>query len=340
LLIITIFRAVPLTNTLGSLKDIIMHKSSHGIHRDVLKIPHFRDSHMHFTKQGKPVSPGEFSEIGYRCKKYGIFAVDDMGHKSAAGLEARKVLAAGMKVRSAGWAIFREGTYGGFLGKGVSGREEIKKAVKEIWKAGADFLKVVNSGIVSLRGEGAVTEGGFPLEELKIIHGEALEHNLEIRCHANSEEAIGNAIAAGASSIEHGFFISKENIDAMAEKGVSWTPTVYALQSLASTLQEDEKRCLKGVIDRHLSSIHYASSIGCRLRAGTDSGSKGVCHGPSFFDELALFRRAGLTLLQILSAACVAAEEMEKGNFLLVKKDFITTRKIEAVYQGGECIGL
>jgi len=112
------------------------------------------------------------------------------------------------------------------------------------------------------------------------------------------------------------------------------------LQSLASTLQEDDTKCLEGVIDRHLSSIHYASSIGCRLRIGTDSGSKGVNHGLSFFDELLSFTRAGLTLPQILSAACVEAEEMERGNFLLVKKDFITTREIEAVYQGGQRIAL
>jgi len=295
---------------------------------------------MHFTKEGRPVSNQELLKIAHRYRQYGIFEVHDMGHKSAAGLEARRALEEKIKVRSAGWAIFRKGTYGVFLGKSVSGKEEIKKAIKEISEAGADFLKVVNSGIVSLRGEGSVTEGGFSLEELKIIHGEALEHNLEIRCHANSEMAIGDAISAGASSIEHGFFMSKENIDAMAEKGVAWTPTVYALQSLAPTLQDDERKYLDGVIDRHLSSIHYASSIGCRLRIGTDSGSKGVDHGPSFFDELALFRKAGLTLPQTVSSACMVAEEIERGNYLLVKKDFITTKEIEAVYQRGQRIGL
>ena len=316
-----------------------MQRIFHDISGEVVKIPHFRDSHMHFTKEGKPASSHEISEIAYRYRQHGIFAVDDMGHKSAAGLEARRALAAEIKVRSAAWAIFSKGTYGAFLGKGVFGKEEIKRAIEEISDSGADFLKVVNSGIVSLTGEGAVTEGGFSLEELKIICGEALEHNLQMRCHANSEIAIGNAIAAGASSIEHGFFISEENIDAMAEKGVEWTPTIYALQSLAPTLQEDERRSLEGVIDRHLWSVHYASSIGCRLRIGTDSGSKGVDHGPSFFDELALFRRAGLTLSQILSSACVAEEEIERGNFLLVKKDFLTTRGIEAVYQRGQRIG-
>ena len=309
------------------------------IHGEVLTIPHFIDSHMHFTKEGKPVPAGDISEIGYTCRKYGIFELNDMGHKSAAGLDAKRILKGEMKVRSAGWAIFRKGTYGVFLGKGVAGKEEIKKTIKEISDSGADFLKVVNSGIVSPTGGGAVTAGGFSQEELKVIHGEAMEHNLEMRCHANSETSIGNAITAGASSIEHGFFISKENIDAMAEKGVSWTPTVYALQSLMTTLRESERRYLEEIIDRHLSSIHYASSIGCRLRIGTDSGSRGVNHGLSFFSELALFRKAGITLSQILFAACMAGEEMERGNFLMVKKDFITTRKIEAAYQGGQRTG-
>jgi imidazolonepropionase-like amidohydrolase len=305
----------------------------------LLKIPYFRDSHIHFAAEGRPVSIGVLSEIGARWKKHGIFAVDDMGHKSAAGLEARRVLAGEVRVRSAGWAIFRKGTYGSFLGKGVSGKEEIRGAIREISEAGADFLKVVNSGIVSLSGDGAVTEGGFSPEELKIIHGEALECNLVVRCHANSEKAITDAIAAGTSSIEHGFFITKEHIHAMAEKGIAWTPTVYALQSLSPTLREEGKRYLASVIDHHLSSIHYASSIGCRLRIGTDSGSKSVDHGLSFFDEMSLFRKAGLTLPQIFSSACVEAEEMERGNFLLVKKDFITTREIEAVYQEGKRTG-
>lgn len=316
-----------------------MHRSYQAMESDLLKIPHFADFHIHFTKEGKPVSTGEIKEIGHWYRKYGIFAVDDVGHKSAAGLEAKRILRGEVKVRSAGWAIFKKGTYGGFLGKGVSGKEEIKRAIKEIADSGADFLKIINSGIVSLAAGGEVTEGGFSPEELKTIHGEALAHNLEIRCHANSEMAIRDAIASGASSIEHGFFISRENIVAMAEKGIAWTPTVYALQNLAPTLQEDERRHLEGVIDRHLSSIHYASSVGCRLRIGTDSGSKGVEHGHSFFDELALFSRAGLTLSQILSSACVADEGIEKGNFLLVKKDFITTREIEAVYQRGQSLG-
>jgi len=63
-----------------------------------------------------------------------------------------------------------------------------------------------------------------------------------------------------------------------------------------------------------------------------------VDHGPSFFAELALFRKAGLTFRRYCFLPVVADEEIERGNFLLVKKDFITTREIEAVYQRGQRI--
>ena len=68
----------------------------------------------------------------------------------------------------------------------------------------------------------------------------------------------------------------------------------------------------------------------------SDSGAKEVSHGGSFFEEMRLFRRAGLTNEQILSAACMDAGEIEKGNYLLVKEDFIEKGGIEALYVRGE----
>jgi imidazolonepropionase-like amidohydrolase len=301
----------------------------------LIKIPPFRDSHMHFTTDGKPASHEQIFKIKDNYRKYGILSVIDMGHNTGIGLDAKKFLNGEMFIRSAGSAIFKKGSYGIFLGKAVKEKEEIKSVIKDIASSGADFLKVIASGVVCSKGEGFITEGGFASEELKIIGKEARENNLEMVCHANSDSAIMNAIYANTSSIEHGFFVSKETLHMMAEAGISWTPTLIALLSLKSELQFTEKKYIEQVIENHLSSINFAASIGVKLNIGTDSGSRGVRHGVSFFDELRLFKRAGLSLEQILSAACMSAEEIEKGNFILVKKDFIRTGKIEAAhYQG------
>lgn len=303
---------------------------------DSVKTPPFRDAHMHFMIDGMPADTTAVAEIKERCLRCGIFSIDDMGHKSGIGLEAKRVLSGQMMVRTAGSALYKRGAYGSFLGKGVSGKEEIKRAVKEIADSGADFVKVINSGIVSSKGLNVVTEGGFSPEELKIIGSEAKENGLSFRCHANSDVSIKDAVIAGAASIEHGYFVSHETLLLMAEKNIPWTPTVYALLSLSPILPDNERLYIEEIIDKHLSLINYAASIGVQLNIGTDSGSKGVRHGESFFDELQLFQKAGLSSEQILSAACMSRDEIEKGNFLIVKRDFIDTKRIAAVFRKGE----
>lgn len=304
---------------------------------DTIKIPPFIDAHIHFVLDGRPATPAELLNIEDRLLKCGIFSVNDMGHKSGIGLEAKKILK-WLNIKSAGYAVYKKGTYGAFLGKGVSGKGKIKGIMKEIADSGADFIKLINSGVVSVEGAGFVTEGGFSKEELKTIAEEAKGKNLEIRCHANSDEAIRNAVNIGVSSIEHGYFISDETLHMMKETGVSWTPTVYALLSFSLTLPSMERRYIEEVIENHLASINYAASIGVKLNIGTDSGSKGVRHEESFFEELRLFQKAGLFLEQILSAACMSKDAVAKGNFLIAGKDFISTGKIEAVFSGGRQI--
>ena len=159
---------------------------------------------------------------------------------------------------------------------------------------------------------------------------------MEFVCHANADKFIRDSITAGTSSIEHGFYVSRETLHMMAENNVAWTPTVFPLESLKSQFESPERRYIEEVIDNHLSSISHAASIGVRLNIGTDSGSRGVEHGYSFFDELRLFHKAGLSLREILPAACMDEKEIEEGNFLLVRKDFIMKRKIEAVYSRGQ----
>jgi imidazolonepropionase-like amidohydrolase len=290
---------------------------------------------MHFTLDGRAALETEIIEIADAYRKAGVFAVRDMGHRTGIGLAAKKIAQGKMKVKTAGLALSRKGGYGAFLGRPVSGNEEIRAAINQFARSGADFIKVINSGIVTARRNDPVTEGGFSVEELKVICGEAEKRNLAVACHANSERTIRDAVLAGASSIEHGFFISKEVLHMMAEAGVSWTPTVFALAAFSDTLSLPEKKHIEGVIEKQLESVSHAASIGVRLNVGTDSGSKGVRHGESFTEELRLFRKAGLSFEEIISSACMDSSEIKEGNYLVVEEDFVATLKVAAVYEGG-----
>jgi imidazolonepropionase-like amidohydrolase len=308
--------------------------------RNAMKIPPFSDAHMHFMLEGKPLTLNGLPGIRDAYVKCGIFSVSDMGHRSGIGLHAKACFnsdpGAVIKVKSAGYAVYKKGTYGSFLGKGVSDPAEIKKAVDEIADAGADFLKVINSGIVSTKRTGLVTEGGFSPEELKLLAEAARSRNLRMVCHANTDGAVQNVLDAGAVSVEHGFFISHDTLDRMAQEKIEWMPTIFALLSLAGLYQAAERRNIEKIVDEHLSSVSYAASIGVPLRIGTDSGSKGVAHGSSFFDELQLFAKAGLPLQQIISAACMDESEIEAGNFLIADEDFIASRTLRAVFIKGK----
>jgi imidazolonepropionase-like amidohydrolase len=307
--------------------------------KNFLIIPPFHDAHIHLMIDGHPATLDDCPFLSAEYFSKGILSLADMGHKSGLGLEFKKVSDRKspfpMKVRSAGLALYKKGGYGGFLGKGVSGKMEIQAAIRSLTEAGVDFLKVINSGIVTLQQEKPVTEGGFSGEEWKVIQEEAGLNRLPIRCHANSDRAIRQAVDFGVSSVEHGFFVSQETLQAMVEKNVAWTPTAFALLSLKAILSGEEQKYLDRIIDHHLKNLDYAVSIGVKLQVGTDSGSRRVKPGESFFKELQLFKKAGLTLKQTLSAACLDHKEIEQGNYLLVENNFIEMESVEAVFMNG-----
>ena len=301
----------------------------------MIRIPPFRDAHMHFMIDGRPAMVEALPQIRDHYRKCGVLSVEDMGHRVGIGLVAKRVLGGSFIVRTAGWALYRRGEYGGFIGKAVSGNEEIRRGVADLADAGADYIKVINSGIVGTRRDEPVATGGFSGEELKALCMEAGERGLRVVCHANSDEPVRRAVLAGVSSVEHGFLISRETVLMMAEAGVSWTPTVVGLKNILPSLDADGRRYVEEVLEGHIIAIGEASLAGVNLKTGTDGGARGVQHGESFFEELLQFRKAGLSLESILSSACMSPRELEKGNYLLVKRDFMSTGEIEAVYEHG-----
>lgn len=307
------------------------------------RIPPFQDQHVHFFRDGKVVSLPEARGYlaSFACR--GILSVREMGSASAQGLKIKRFLGCGTQdlpaIQTCGAALYRKGTYGKFLGRAVSGSEEIRRAVERIAAEGADFVKVIQSGVVSLQCPGRITAGGFSPEELTLLVEEARQRRLPVHCHVNGGEAVRLAASIPVDSIEHGFFIDRETLHRLRENGTVWVPTVFALARLERSLDADRRKALREIIGRHLEAVAYAASIGVALRVGTDSGAAGVDPGISFFEELRLLKRAGLSLDQIVAAACQDPREADPGLHVLVRDDFIERGRIEGLLRSGPSPG-
>lgn len=267
------------------------------------KIP-LVDYHIHLFDEGRCLSLRDTVEkVLIRATVKGVVCFYDMGSKDGIGLELKRHFSG---IVTAGSALYKRGGYGSFLGVPIETPKDIVLAVRDNIQKGADFIKVINSGIVTTDPKLPITVGGFTLEELRIIVEESTSKGKKVYCHANGLKSIRDALLAGVASLEHGIFIDEECLHIMKERSVSWTPTAYALSSLAlRTKDREQLRYLHSMIDKHLQAISRANELGVSIKAGSDSGARGLHHGVAFFEELKLLAKAGLSEEALLQTCTV-----------------------------------
>ena len=211
----------------------------------------------------------------------------------------------GPLIVSAGWAIFKPGGYGSVFGIAVDGPDRIRTEIIRLATAGAAIIKVMASGMVSLRNPGTVTPGGFSEEELAFIVRESFTAGLGVMAHANGERAIIAAARAGVRSIEHGFFMTRAALEIMAAKGVYWTPTVGALVRAADEagISAEAKKFADRLVTLHLQMIGNAYELGVPLAIGTDCVLPRNDYNAVYRNELAYFEQAGIPGSEVLRIA-------------------------------------
>jgi imidazolonepropionase-like amidohydrolase len=230
----------------------------------------------------------------------GIVAVRDAGLRedAASGREWPRLPRKQPVVLSARWALYKKSGYGARFGVGVETREEIKAEILNLKNAGADIIKIMASGIVSLREPGKLTAGGFTTQEIQFIVDEARKHGLNVMAHANGEAAIVSCAKAGVRSIEHGFFMTDRALEALAQHEIFWTPTVGALARAAGSryggVTNNARDYIDGLIRTHLDMIGRAAAAGVPLAVGTDCVLPAPDYARIYSEELGYFEQAGI----------------------------------------------
>lgn len=210
-------------------------------------------------------------------------------------------------LRSPGVALRKTGRYGGFMAIEARDAGEIVNALDRIAPA-ADDLKILLTGIIDF--EKGCMKGGvqFSLAETQLITMIARDLGKKTYAHCSGLEGLRMAVAAGVDSIEHGFFMNREILEGMAERGLAWVPTFGPVQFQFDRPElpgwgPDTLAALERILANHFQHVALAVELGVPVVAGSDAGSYGVPHGQGLIQELLFLRRAGLTTEQILAAA-------------------------------------
>lgn len=177
----------------------------------------------------------------------------------------------------------------------VDGTDEIRKAVREQIKYGADWIKYYADGGTQFRDGGIHSRPNFTDEEAKAICDESHRLGHKVAAHAGGREAIEQAVKAGVDSVEHGNGMDASLIDLMIAKGATWCPTIYIYsrggRNSAST-------------DLRASSFKLAVEKGAKIVYGTDIG--GYAWTESETADFPFMVKWGMTPMQAIQSATLS----------------------------------
>jgi imidazolonepropionase-like amidohydrolase len=193
----------------------------------------------------------------------------------------------------------------------VNGVDDARKAVRQRYKDGADWIKITSTGgVLSVAKSGQNPQ--FTDEELRAIVETARDYGMRVAAHAHGTEGMKRAVVAGVASIEHGTYMDDEVMRLMKENGTYYVPTILAGNWVAKQAEIDgffpelvrPKAAEIGPIIQDTFARAYRAGV--PIVFGTDTGVS--AHGDNA-QEFALMVEGGMPPMEaIQSATSVAAE--------------------------------
>ena len=203
----------------------------------------------------------------------------DGGDRWGAGKRARELAVHyGIRYRTPLANLCHWGHYGGFIGEKYENLREYADLVKKHRSEGADFIKVMISGLMDFDRFGRLSEEGLPPEEIRQLVHIAHEEGFAIMAHANGPRTMEAAAAAGMDSIEHGAYADADALSAMAEMGTVWVPTVSTVINLKGKGRFDEG-AVNAIASHTAENLRRFAAMGGLIACGSDAGAWAVPHG-------------------------------------------------------------
>ena len=276
------------------------------------------DCHMHMVLDGfdwrkaidRHKNGPDREWIRARLQEYAVagFAyLRDGGDRWGVGAAAREMaLEWGITYKTPLAPLILDGHYGAFIGEKYRDLREYTALVRKHREKGADFIKIMISGLMDFDRFGVLTQPGqSPQMICQMIH---IAHNegMAVMAHANGARTVEAAAAAGVDSVEHGAYLDRDALQTMYDSGTVWVPTLSTVGNLLGKgrFRED---AVRRILDNALETVASFASVGGLLAPGTDAGAWAVPHG-------------SVTEYQWLAQAGVSEAQLQPGIAQLQQK--------------------
>lgn len=245
------------------------------------------DCHMHMVLDGvdwkASIGRGiDDTFIRQQLAKYqdlGYTWLRDGGDRWGVGARARELAPEyGITYRTPLSPLCKKGHYGSFIGTAFASMREFAMLVRTQRDAGADFIKIMISGLMDFDRFGVLTEPGLPEEEIREVVHIAREEGMSVMVHCNGARTAQAAACAGVGSIEHGAYLDEEAMQAMKEYRVVWVPTLSTIGNLLGKGRFQEA-AVKQILDSAMENVSRFHTIGGLVAPGSDAGAWAVPHG-------------------------------------------------------------
>jgi imidazolonepropionase-like amidohydrolase len=233
----------------------------------------------------------------------------------------------------------------------VDGPDNIRRAVREQVKYGADWIKFYADRRYFIKDGALHSWVNFTEDEMKAMVDEAHRLGHRVAAHAMGREGIESSLKAGVDSIEHGYGLDDELMDRMVRQGTYWCPTIYVGVYVAEGRAATGAPIWLAMRDLEAKAFGVALRKGVKIVYGTDAG--GYAWTENQAKEFAYMVRYGMTPMQAIQSATVAAADLlehpndlgavEPGRFADIVavggdplRDITELERVRFVMKGGE----
>jgi imidazolonepropionase-like amidohydrolase len=190
----------------------------------------------------------------------------------------------------------------------VDGADNIRRAVREQVKFGADWIKFYADRRYFIKDGALHSWLNFTDEEMKAMVDESHRLGRRVAAHAMGWEGIDASLKAGVDSIEHGYGLDEGLMDRMVRQGTYWCPTIYVGVYVAEGRAAAGAPIWLAMRDLEAKAFGIAVRKGVKIAYGTDAG--GYAWTENQAKEFAYMVRYGMTPMQAIQSATVAAADL------------------------------